>query len=673
MSNMTSINDLKNHPLFTALCESFPESREWLETATAEELVAGSHPDTLSREDTPLSFEEYYVRNIFKKVENLDLGVNPDQVAFDDITEFLNEQEQSYALVKATLSNLTHGNDLYRVLDWVRSFFKRVFKGFNPNSIKPRYTSGATLTLKRGMSVFDRYKASEGVNDLRVRGFWTQHELDSAASFEATKCVTYNGPILTGLLFTPYKHECAESMFYVRLSAVVKQASISRIVGIHASTILAQQVGLGDYLTTRLSRFCNVNLSTAPDLHKELAMEGSLTGLLSTLDQRKASDNILRILCEWLFPHEVFSYMSRITPTTVEIQGVRREVRMMCPAGNGFIFPLQTMLFWALIRGTQVVTQKRSDHWVFGDDVIISTDIYDDVVSVFQAVGLQVNENKSFKSGPFRESCGGDYLYGSNVRPQHVKRIPASTIDWIRIINGIRRVSYYNNVSTWRSNSFRSFWLRCIRTIPVKERIFCPKHYGDSGINSEYERLYRLATPRSSDAEGVKYASSTTPEGYYYNSERIKLLVAYSSNDRVTYSEVSKGVPSSDLLQLLTHPSVKGAGGSVRPIRKNGVLTKSFVYPKVFNGAFEGYREQYVPYTLFGSAPNETDELFEFLSSRHPSLPILDSNTVISRYQERLLKQREILVNLLAQYGSNRVAVDDRAKQVLAKFVLSRG
>jgi len=73
--------------------------------------------------------------------------------------------------------------------------------------------------------------------------------------------------------------------------------------------------------------------------------------------------------------------------------------------GNGFTFPLETLIFWALTRAVCGSTATVS---AYGDDIICPSDRAEDVIAVLTEVGFSVNLEKSFWNGPFRESCGSD-------------------------------------------------------------------------------------------------------------------------------------------------------------------------------------------------------------------------------------------------------------------------
>jgi len=84
--------------------------------------------------------------------------------------------------------------------------------------------------------------------------------------------------------------------------------------------------------------------------------------------------------------------------------------------GNGFTFELETMIFWAAISSVSDGLIS-----VYGDDLIIESAYYHDVISALDLLGFTPNGEKSFYQGKFRESCGADYWDGNEVRPCYLK------------------------------------------------------------------------------------------------------------------------------------------------------------------------------------------------------------------------------------------------------------
>jgi hypothetical protein len=86
--------------------------------------------------------------------------------------------------------------------------------------------------------------------------------------------------------------------------------------------------------------------------------------------------------------------------------------------GNGYTFPLETLIFWGLAAAC---CDRDSDATVYGDDIIIPSDRFELLAEILRYAGFILNVGKSFHVGPFRESCGKDYFKGIDVRPFYAK------------------------------------------------------------------------------------------------------------------------------------------------------------------------------------------------------------------------------------------------------------
>lgn len=176
--------------------------------------------------------------------------------------------------------------------------------------------------------------------------------------------------------------------------------------------------GLGKVLTSRLKR-AGYDLTDLQDRHRELACLASVTGTLVTADQSLASDNITSWLVGRLLPPKWRDAISLGRIDWVKLpSGLRVKTPTFMTMGIGFTFPLQTLIFLSLLKAIdQVFTNGRSEISVFGDDLIYSSRMHPFVLYVFGRLGLQINNDKTFATGKFRESCGGDYFAGVDVRP----------------------------------------------------------------------------------------------------------------------------------------------------------------------------------------------------------------------------------------------------------------
>jgi hypothetical protein len=215
-----------------------------------------------------------------------------------------------------------------------------------------------------------------------------------------------------------------------KLEFVPKSAKTDRAIMVEPWLNQLGQLAVGDYMARRLKRF-GVDLSDQTR-NKRLAREGSITGALATLDLSSASDSISTGLVEHLLPTDWFDLLSCLrTGLVKEADGPEMRLFKFSSMGNGFTFPLESLIFWAL---TRACCDDREVVSVYGDDIICPTERVRRVLSVLTSCGFTVNKEKSFWEGPFRESCGGDYLSGIDVRPCFITG-PLSGHDAFRLHN----------------------------------------------------------------------------------------------------------------------------------------------------------------------------------------------------------------------------------------------
>jgi len=138
--------------------------------------------------------------------------------------------------------------------------------------------------------------------------------------------------------------------------------------------------------------------------------------------------------------------------------------------GNGFTFELETLLFVALSAAVAKLIPGR-DLFVYGDDILIPSAADRDVRAVLEAFGFEVNQEKSFSSGPFRESCGGDFFLGYNVRSCFATKDMDNSLQWIALHNELVRRWGHTLASR-----------RCVDAIPLIYRVGVPRKLGHLGL-----------------------------------------------------------------------------------------------------------------------------------------------------------------------------------------------
>jgi hypothetical protein len=199
-----------------------------------------------------------------------------------------------------------------------------------------------------------------------------------------------------------------------KVEFVPKNAKTARTIGVEPDLNQMVQLGIGDYMAKRL-RVRGIDIRRQ-EPNQLMAREGSITGALATLDLRSASGTIATLFVESMLPWEWFDFLRSFR--TFEYQTPSGDLRLQqfSSMGNGFTFPLQTLIFYALVSSCVQPSQVDRVR-VYGDDIVCPTDSVELVLEVLRSCGFLVNMNKSYWEGPFRESCGKDYVSGTDVRP----------------------------------------------------------------------------------------------------------------------------------------------------------------------------------------------------------------------------------------------------------------
>jgi len=233
------------------------------------------------------------------------------------------------------------------------------------------------------------------------------------------------------------------------------------------------QKAIGSEIRSKLKAF-GINLRDQTR-NQKLAYIGSVTGKFATIDLSNASNTICYGLVLSLLPPEWFSLLELFRADEVTMEdGTSHKLQLFSSMGNGYTFELESLIFYAIAVAVQKHHGVKGEISVYGDDIIVPSELYEPLSEVLSAVGFTINSDKSFASGPFRESCGADYLFGIDIRPFYVKE--ALTV---------RNLFTMHN---WFMRRFE-FSLASIvmRHIPEHVKLFGPDGYGDGHLIGNYQ------------------------------------------------------------------------------------------------------------------------------------------------------------------------------------------
>lgn len=184
-----------------------------------------------------------------------------------------------------------------------------------------------------------------------------------------------------------------------RFSTVRKNNEKDRPIDVQPLCNMLVQRRIGNGFRTLLKDL-GVDLNTLADEHRLRIKDRRI----ATIDLKNASDSIHIDLVRFLFPARVFSLLEKArTFYTEGLDGNYYITKKISAMGNGFTFELMTVIIRAL------GLQYDYSFSVFGDDIIIPNEFAFSLIADLEAVGFQVNGEKSFIGSNFRESCGGNY------------------------------------------------------------------------------------------------------------------------------------------------------------------------------------------------------------------------------------------------------------------------
>jgi hypothetical protein len=177
------------------------------------------------------------------------------------------------------------------------------------------------------------------------------------------------------------------------------------------------QKGADTIMRFNLSRF-GIDLSDQAT-NSLMAFKGSISDTpedFVTIDLSSASDSISIELCRNILPPDWFDFLNQIRSKSFELDGKFYTYEKFCSMGNGFCFPLETLIFVSccVSSGASIPTV---DFNVYGDDIVIKKKYAAKLIELLDKLGFSTNNDKTFLEGPFRESCGRDWYSGVDVRP----------------------------------------------------------------------------------------------------------------------------------------------------------------------------------------------------------------------------------------------------------------
>jgi len=406
----------------------------------------------------------------FTKYEPLDLGRDRREVA---IIKF-NESEVACRETNDLFRMRAQGSFYFE--PWVESVFHRAQQkiahvlGDCPSLANLRYRFGpgaTTLTKKSQASVVEKLQStltcSEDLVHLLPEMLAQMPMLTELHTVRESQRELHfmNGTLLQTFADVPVVITDGIVDFVPKdaktLRTIIKEGSLNTMI----------QAALGDWMAKRL-RASGIDLRDQTH-NQNLALRGSLDGSYATLDLSSASDTISTELVYTLLPIDWALLLDSARSSQVYLDGKGITLEKFSSMGNGFTFPLETLIFWALS------SSASDDNWasVYGDDIIVTTGSVERVMRILEISGFTLNKKKSYWTGPFRESCGADYIRGIDIRPVYQKKL-ISPAELYRLHN-----FYYRRGDMDRANLVKGYLNPCFTN-------YGPDGYGDGHLLGDW-------------------------------------------------------------------------------------------------------------------------------------------------------------------------------------------
>lgn len=319
---------------------------------------------------------------------------------------------QSYIDCEDHLSSLPPISD--NLLVKLNEIMKKWLKDYDPHFLPVRHGSGSVANCRSYQ--LDKYLHMSTDRRLNIGIGWL-HDLDASS-------------------YLPVEHpgRLVRTSKYI---TVPKSLTKRRGISMEPATLQYFQQGvmitLYDYIEKHIHQIPIRNQET----NQTCAFLGSKYGYYCTVDLSNASDLVSYSLVKSVFKGtNLLKYLiATRSDSTLLPNGTTLKLKKFAPMGSALCFPIESLIFACVC---EYVAQYACENWglsditysVYGDDMIINNCLYSPLCLVLRTLGFKVNQEKSFSTGPFRESCGAEFRNGIDVTPV---RYRLTVSDWKHI------------------------------------------------------------------------------------------------------------------------------------------------------------------------------------------------------------------------------------------------
>lgn len=341
------------------------------------------------------------------------------RLTLQDVDWIEEENIEDYVAFEERLHNLTYDPDTVAglatiITDW--------FKDFTYESLWVDHGYGATAEVKRSKGTAAKYHAMIPTLEtafVAQRLDWTPHT-DIAWKGLTSSYEDIVQRYLAG------EQVLRASDMVCKVQLVPKGCDKKRVVSKEPTCHQFYQKMIGSAMSVHFDRHpqMKINLHNQ-ELNRQFAAIGSKWRDYATIDLSSASDSVTFTLFKKVFYNTpLYDLIIHCRTTKAELEDGRIvELEKMSPMGSAVCFPIECTIFSAIVALANKRLGVHTDYRVYGDDLVVHAEVYDEVIRLLNELNFLVNEDKSFPpEAPFKESCGIECFDGANVEPIRLSR-----------------------------------------------------------------------------------------------------------------------------------------------------------------------------------------------------------------------------------------------------------
>lgn len=280
---------------------------------------------------------------------------------------------------------------------------------------------------------------------------------------------------------------------YAELEFVSKDCKTHRAIEKQPTLNIYVQKGIAQWLRRGLSSF-GLHLESQKG-NQDLAMIGSSSDELVTADLVSASDTNAHQCVRLLFKYrpDAVSLLewARVGYSFDKKTKTLLPLEKFSAMGNGYTFELETIVFLSLVVACRKILKDHKPFRVYGDDIIVSRNVWPLLSKTLTFLGFNVNTQKTFGDTYFRESCGADYFNGVNVRPIFFKQKVKDGDDFKELCyiyaNQLLLSASRLTGGIARDSCYKRAWLHLYLSVPKHLRFRVPDGFDANGFLGDFD------------------------------------------------------------------------------------------------------------------------------------------------------------------------------------------